>query len=252
MDDRSEDGTSLHNDALGGGAGGEVAVVDVDVAVAPPVWGDAAAGQAEVDEHAHDGHAGVHRRRQHVVVPLPPRLAAAEHQVVEHGADGAPRRVVERRRRRHVGGGAEEHGEVDEPDPAGVPRQRPRQQPHHRRPCQPAEEEPVERAVVAERAEDPARPDQSPDHRRVEEHAGARARPRAPLREVLLVADVRHRRQQPPRHRHVHRPRHDRPDELIRIFSWLYNGLSWDFNDMNICAGSSTWTRNMDLGGIFM
>ena len=178
----------------------------------PPV--ERVSRQREVDDDPHDGHAGVHGRRQHVVVALPPRLAVAEDEEVEDGADEAPGRVVDGRRRRHVGRGAQDDGQVDEADPPGVPRQRPGQEPHDRREDEAAEEEPVERAVVAQRAEDAARADQAPDHGRVEEDVVAGARPRAPRREELLLADVRHRGQQPPRHRRVHRPRHQRPDQL--------------------------------------
>jgi hypothetical protein len=172
----------------------------------PPVDVPVLHGQREVQQHPHERDAGVQRRGEDVVVPLPPHLAVPEHEEVEDDADQHPRVVVDGRR-------ADEHRQVDHGDPAPAG-ERPVQRVLDDGARRADEEEPVERAVVAERDEDAAWADEAPDDGRVEEDAVVGARSRAVDGEERVIADVLDGAQQPVRHPEVDRDGDDGPDEL--------------------------------------
>lgn len=145
--------------------------------------------EGEEDEHPHEGGAGVERGREHVVVLLPPPLAVPEDEVVEDGARHQPGGDVGWRGRRHPGEPVRDDGHVDERDPLLL-RERPAQQPHRHGEHRADQEQPHQVAVQPVPAEEPPRPDQAPDHRRVERDAVLGARPRAVRVQRLHVADV--------------------------------------------------------------
>ncbi|KAB8108992.1 hypothetical protein EE612_045075, partial [Oryza sativa] len=246
---------SLHRAAGGADPGRRGATSQGAVVVhlqPPPVDAiDAPRLQHGVREDPHEGHAGVQPGGQHVVVPRPPPLVPAVHDVVEGEPHGAPHEVVHRPRRRHHPRGAEEHRHVDEPDPRPA-RERPRQRPHRHRRQRAGEEEVVHLGVQAEAAEHPQRADHPPDDGGVEEDVVAGARPRAPLRQLRRVADVAHALQQPPRRPEVHRRRQHRPDELHEQNRANSLTFSSDESMSGFSRWGLTWTMNMERGGIFM
>lgn len=209
----SEHRAALDDDARRGGAGCERAVIHLR---APPLDLVVRVLEREEDEHPHEGRAGVERRREHVVVLLPPPLAVPEHEVVEDGARHEPGGDVGGRRRRHPGEPVRDDGDVDERDPLLL-RERPAQQPHRHREHGADDEQPHQVAVQPVPAEEAPRPDQAPDHRRVERDAVLGARPRAVRVQRLHVADVLDVVQHPPRHRQVHHPGDHRADQLGRV-----------------------------------
>lgn len=140
----SENGASVNFDPLGGGASGELAVLP---GRAPPVQAGVLQSHGEVEQHAHERNAGVERRGEDVVVPLPPPLAVAEDEEVEHRSHRHPGGVVEGGGGGHVGRRAQQHGQVDELDPT-LTGELLVEEPHDHRAQGSPEEEPVEGAVV--------------------------------------------------------------------------------------------------------
>jgi len=180
---------------------------------APPLEVVVRVLEREEDEHPHEGGAGVERRREHVVVLLPPRLAVPEDEEVEDGARHQPGGDVGGRGRRHPGEAVRDDGHVDECDPLLL-RERPAQQPHRHGEHRADQEQPHQVAVETVPAEEPPGADQAPDHGRVERDAVLGARPGAVRVQRLHVADVLDVVQHPPRHRQVHHAGDHRPDQL--------------------------------------
>lgn len=167
----------------------------------PPVQALILYSKRQVKQHRHEGHAAVQRRRQDVVIPLPPPLPVPENEEVEDRPHRDPRCVIERRGGRHVGGGAEEDGEVDEGNPLLV-WEEPVEEPDKEWAQDSAEEEPVEWGILSAGAEDAPRADEAPDDGGVEEDVVAGARPGV----VPVVADVVYGVEEPPCHAYVYCP----------------------------------------------
>uniref|UniRef100_A0A804R0Z9 Uncharacterized protein n=1 Tax=Zea mays TaxID=4577 RepID=A0A804R0Z9_MAIZE len=195
---------------LKSGTRGERAPVQI---IAPPVEADVLQAQAQVDEHGHERQASVERAREQVVVALPPVTPVPVDHVPRQEPGNDPRGVVDGGGRRHHAGGADEHGHVDEQDPA-LAREHPVREPHEEGRDGAAQEEPVDRRVGAEVAEDPARADEAPDDGRVVEHVVHGARPGAVGGEQLRAADVGDAVHEPPRRPDVHERRDQRPHHL--------------------------------------
>ncbi|OAY70275.1 hypothetical protein ACMD2_11842 [Ananas comosus] len=196
----SEDRAAIHNDPFGRGTRREVAVL---AGGPPPVEALVLHRHRKVEQHPHHRHPRVQPCRQDVVVPLPPLLPVPVHEEVEHRPDRRPRRVVYCSSRRHIGSCTKKHGKVYQGDPRLLGED-PVEGPDDDRADSTAKEEPIERAVIAQRAEDAARAHQAPDDGRVKEDAVTGARPRAVGREEVPLADVGDRAQEPPCHAYEH------------------------------------------------
>ncbi|MQM14205.1 hypothetical protein Taro_047134 [Colocasia esculenta] len=155
---------ALHLDAGRRGALRQWAVVQLRP---PPLEVSPFVLQREEQKHPHEGRPRIQRRRQHVVVPLPPPLAVPEHEVVEDGARHQPARDVGGRGRRHPGEAVGDDGYVDQGDPLLL-RVHLAEHPHRHRQHGADEEQPHQVAVEAAVAEEPAGADEPPDDGGVE------------------------------------------------------------------------------------
>jgi hypothetical protein len=182
---------------------------------APPLWSvDVEVAQRHEGEHAHEGDAGVEARSKHVVVLHPPGLVPAVDDVVEEEADESPHEEVDGARGEQPACAREDERQVDALEHAAA-RVGALQQPGGHRRQEADKEEVVHLPVVAQAAEHPQRADDAPDDGGVVEDVVAGARPGAAGGgELLHVADVPDRRQQPPRRREVHRGCRQRAGKL--------------------------------------
>lgn len=126
----------------------------------------------EEDEDASDGDRAVERRAEDKVVPLPPVVLAPADPEAEDQADDGPAAVVRARRGGDVVEAAEEEGDVDLAEPAGLREDVLPQEPDGDGQQGAEEEEPEEGVVEGARGEEAAGPDGAPDHGGVEVGAG--------------------------------------------------------------------------------
>jgi len=80
-------GATVNHHASSGGATGKQTVISVNRIGTPPIHMHISNTQCKVNKHRHERHAGVQRRRQNIVIPLPPSLPVPEHEVIKDRAD---------------------------------------------------------------------------------------------------------------------------------------------------------------------
>lgn len=130
---------------------------------APPREASILHSQSEIQKHSHESQSSIQRRRQHIIISLPPFFSVPKNEEIEDNSNDNPAIEVDGGGRWHDGGGAQEDGEVNEGDPLVI-RESLLKKPNQERANCAADEEPVEGGVITERAEDSFGANEAPNY----------------------------------------------------------------------------------------